>query len=413
MLPLDSPRLSRSLRAASATEWIVIVLLMVSVGVTVLTVFGQGIARRFGGVTKGLDEGKPFAKIAVGAPLDSAAIGTPGNAPVVSGTLPTVNPPAAGTPTTNPGSSFNARTPDPTAVSGGLAVRERRDRRGEQRSPARKAAPDPIERGGRGTVKVGFPREQAGDLTRVRVVPLPGDFAVRVEPASLEDLEKSGAGEFRLACLDALPTTDAAQLTLAVSATSAGAVYRWRKPVRAPLGPAGAVAKLSIHALEPLHLVLLGRPLSAPHPPVTGPGSGGSFAVVDREYAVQVVPRGPASATPPPLRIVQGEEGRAVQPGSDVAYSVKDPPIPTAARPMRRYRLIRTRHAGPPLPEPPDEDPVPAHPRTPGAFEQDAGGLGRAELPVDAQRASMLRNPLDRSRAHPPAIRLDPSPRGG
>ncbi len=105
------------------SENITVVLLMIFVGVGLVTVFGQNIARRFQGVTTGLDEGKPIAKTALTGPQNRAEIGAPGNAPVVSGPLPAVAAPANAAAGANPGyGGANARTPDRTEANSGITL---------------------------------------------------------------------------------------------------------------------------------------------------------------------------------------------------------------------------------------------------------------------------------------------------
>ncbi len=115
-----------SRRGASTTEVIVIVFLMVAVGVAVVTVFGHRIARRFSGASESLDEGRGQGMSARGVPANLDQVGNPGNAPVLTGPLPTVNPVTSdplGTGNPNPGpGGVPARTPDDNAAVGGATL---------------------------------------------------------------------------------------------------------------------------------------------------------------------------------------------------------------------------------------------------------------------------------------------------
>lgn len=117
-----SHSVARDRRGASAAEWIIIVLLMVFVGVGLITVFGRSLVRRLTAASNSLDTGNPQSKTQIPIPGNADQVGAPGNAPVAPGNLPTISAPPANAPTTNPGSSFNARTPDRTPANSGLTL---------------------------------------------------------------------------------------------------------------------------------------------------------------------------------------------------------------------------------------------------------------------------------------------------
>ncbi len=177
-------------------------------------------------------------------------------------------------------------------------------------------APERLAVGEKGTIAVTLPRDQAEGLSRVRVVALPEDFELRVSPASQEDLEPGRAGEFQ--CEATLPAA-AAVLTLAISASSGGARYRWFRPVRIALPASGQAATLHLAIFGDRHIEWRGRPMTSPHAPVLGYPQEGDLPVPDRAYALRVVCRAPSGCPAPPLRIAQGEPpGKPVEPGSEV-----------------------------------------------------------------------------------------------
>ncbi len=165
---------------------------------------------------------------------------------------------------------------------------------------------------------VSLPKERRAGLSRVRVLPLPEDFEVRISPASLEDLETTDGGTFRCEAAPILIAQEST-VTLAVSATCDGALYRWRKTVAVPLRPKEPRADLYLWTLADVFIEQFGRPMTRPHPPAGGPAKGGKFPVPDRSYKIEVVSRRPATV-PPPLEIRQGEgdAGRIVAPGYEV-----------------------------------------------------------------------------------------------
>lgn len=112
-------------RGATATEYIIIVSIMVILGMTLVVVFGKMIARRFKSAAHALATGS-VSNVGEAIPTTAAEVGGPGAAPVVTGPLPTVNPVTSdphGTGNPNPGpAGVAARTPDNTQVSNGLSL---------------------------------------------------------------------------------------------------------------------------------------------------------------------------------------------------------------------------------------------------------------------------------------------------
>ncbi len=153
-------------------------------------------------------------------------------------------------------------------------------------------------------------------LSRVRAVILPEDFEVRVTPASLEDLEREGEGAF--ACEPHPGASRGARLTVLVSGTHEGAVYRWRRAVTVPVSGAGTIAWV-LQSPDPFPLTSWGRAITRPHPPAGAPGGAARVTVPDRPYRLLVECLAPASHPAPPFVVrCGGAEGKLLAPGAEV-----------------------------------------------------------------------------------------------
>ena len=189
-------------------------------------------------------------------------------------------------------------------------------------------APGKLDAGGRGTIRVTIPAAGRSGLSRARVLPLVEGGGLEVAPASLEDLETSGAGAFEVRAL-ASAWVRPTRLVLVLSAASGGARYRTEFPVEIAVAPPKPtrVFRLTGLFMNEVFVEAYGVPLHYPSWLGGGPGFATQLDLLEGEYALRISARAPEREIMPRLEVIHhGEKlapGAKLSPGDPEAVQIQ------------------------------------------------------------------------------------------